>query len=57
MKAKVVKGYPDRITKKFYAKDTIVDFEEKRIQELIDKGIVELFKEPKPKKELPETSD
>ena len=57
MEAKVLKGYPDRITKKFYIKDTIVDFDEKRIQELIDKGIVELHKEPKSKKESPETSD
>lgn len=57
MKAKVLKGYPDRITKKFYIKDTIVEFEEKRIQELVDKGIVELQKEPKAKKESPETSD
>ena len=57
MKARVIKGYPDRITKRFYLKDTIVDFDEKRIQELIDKGIVELYKEPKSKKESPETSD
>lgn len=57
MKARILKGYPDKITKKFYVKDTIVDFEEKRIQELIDKGIVELYKEPKQKKESPETSD
>ena len=57
MKAKVIKGYPDRITKKFYIKNTIVDFEEKRIQELVDKGIVELYKEPKVKKESPEISD
>lgn len=57
MKARVLKGYPDRITKKFYAKDTIVDFDETRIKELMDKEIVGFYKEPKPKKELPETSD
>lgn len=57
MKARVLKGYPDKITKKFYVKDTIVDFDETRIKELMDKDIVEFYKEPKSKKESPETSD
>lgn len=57
MKARVLKGYLDKITKKFYLKDTVVNFNETRIKELIDKGIVELYKEPKQKKESPETSD
>lgn len=53
MKARVLKGYPDRITKKWYIKDEIVDFDEKRIKELSDKGIVEEYKEPKkPKQEI-----
>jgi len=57
MKAIVLKGYPDKVTKKFYKKDTIVDFEKNRIKELMDKGIVEIYKEPKPKSESPEISD
>ena len=57
MKAKVIKSYPDRITKKFYTKDKIVDFSEERIKELIEKGKVELYKEPKVKQESPEISD
>ena len=57
MKARVLKGYPDKITKKFYVKDTIVDFDETRIKELMDKDIVEFYKESKSKKESPETSD
>lgn len=57
MKAKVIRGYPDRITKKFYTKDKIVDFSEERIKELIEKGKVELYKEPKVKKESPEISN
>lgn len=57
MKAKVLKSYPDKITNKWYNKYEIVDFDEKRIKELMDKGIVEPYKESKPKKESPETSD
>lgn len=49
MKAKVIKSYPDKMTKKFYRKDTIIEFEEKRIEELINKGIVEPYKEVKSK--------
>ena len=56
MKAKVVKGYPDKITNKWYNKGNIVDFDEKRIQELVDKGIVEIYKEPK-KNKVQEISD
>lgn len=53
MKARVLKGYPDRITKKWYNKDEIVEFDEIRIKELLDKGIVEEYKEPKkPKQEI-----
>lgn len=57
MKAKVIKSYPDKITNRWYNKDEIVDFDEKRIAELVNKGIVEIYKESKPKIELPETSD
>ncbi len=53
MKARVLKGYPDKITKKWYNKDEIVEFGETRIKELLDKGIVEEYKEPKkPKQEI-----
>lgn len=47
MKAKVLKSYPDKITNKWYNKDEIVDFDEKRIEELVNKGIVEKVKEKK----------
>ena len=47
MQAKVLKGYPDRITNKWYNKDEIVDFDEKRIEELVNRGIVEKVKEKK----------
>lgn len=49
MKAKVIKAYPDRITKKFYTKGKIINFDEKRIEELVNKGIVEIYKETKSK--------
>lgn len=45
MKAKVKRSYPDKITNKWYNKGEIVDFEEKRINELAEKGIVEKVKE------------
>ena len=45
MKAKVKRSYPDKITNKWYNKDEIVDFEESRINELSEKGIVEKIKE------------
>jgi len=51
MKAKVIKGYPDKITNKWYNEGTIVEFDEKRIQELVEKGIVEIYKESKKNKE------
>lgn len=57
MKAKVIKSYPDKITDRWYNKGKIVDFEEKRIEELVNKGIVEKYKEPKSKNELKEISD
>lgn len=57
MKAKVLKSYPDKITNRWYNKDEMVDFKEERIRELANKGIVEIYKEPKPKKEHKETSD
>lgn len=47
MKAKVLKGYPDKITNIWYNKDEIVDFDEKRIEELEKKGIVEKIKKVK----------
>lgn len=47
MKAKVIKSYPDKITNKWYNKGEIVDFEEKRIEELVNKGIVEQIKKEK----------
>ncbi len=47
MKAKVLKGYPDKLTNRWYKKNEIVDFEEKRIEELVDKGIVEKIKRSK----------
>lgn len=57
MKARVLKGYPDRITKRFYNENEIVDFDEVRIEELVSKGLVEVCKEPKAKKDKQETSD
>lgn len=57
MKARVLKGYPDRITKRFYTENEIVDFDEVRIEELVNKGLVEVCKEPKAKKNKQETSD
>lgn len=54
MKARVLKGYPDKITNRWYKKDEIVDFDEKRINELVNKGIVEVYKEKKIKKEVSE---
>ena len=50
MEAKVLCDYPDKITKRWYKKDEIVDFDEKRIKELSDKGIVEVLKKETPKK-------
>ena len=47
MKAKVKRSYPDKITNKWYNKDEIVDFNEERINELAEKGIVEKIKEKK----------
>lgn len=47
MKAKVLKSYPDKITNRWYNKGEIVDFEEKRIEELVNKGIVEQIKKEK----------
>ena len=49
MKAKVLRGYPDKITNMWYNKDEIVDFEEKRIKELVEKGIVSLIQDKKEK--------
>lgn len=49
MKAKVLRGYPDKITNRWYNKDEIVDFEEKRIKELVEKGIVSLIQDKKGK--------
>lgn len=57
MKAKVLKSYPDKITNRWYNEGEIVNFEEKRIEELVNKGIVEKYKEPKSKNELKEISD
>ncbi|MGN1298259.1 MAG: hypothetical protein ACI4VH_07635 [Clostridia bacterium] len=57
MKARVLRDYPDKITNRWYKKDEIVDFDEKRINELVDKGIVEVYKESKSKKSAPEISD
>lgn len=57
MKAKVLKSYPDKITKRFYNEGEIVDFDNNRIQELTEKKIVTVLRENKTKKELPETSD
>lgn len=57
MKAKVLKSYPDKITDRWYNRGKIVDFDEKRIEELVNKGIVEKYKEPKSKNELKEISD
>ena len=34
MKAKVIKSYPDKITDRWYNRGEIVDFDEKRIEEL-----------------------
>ena len=47
MKARVLKGYPDKITNIWYNKDEIVNFDEKRIEELEKKGIVEKIKKEK----------
>ena len=47
MKAKVLRGYPDKIKNRWYNKGEIVDFEEKRIEELVNKGIVEKIKKEK----------
>lgn len=47
MKAKVLKSYPDKITNRWYNKNEIVEFGEKRIQELVNKGIVEKIKKRK----------
>lgn len=52
MKAKVIKSYPDKITNRWYNKGEIVDFEEKRIEELINKKIVEKISEKKDKVEV-----
>lgn len=49
MKAKVIKSYPDKITNKWYSKDEVVDFEEKRVKELVEKGIVSLIQDKKEK--------
>lgn len=49
MKAKVIKSYPDKITNKWYNKDKVVDFEEKRVKELVEKGIVSLIQDKKEK--------
>lgn len=54
MKARVLKSYPDKITNRWYKKDEIVDFDEKRIEELVNKGLVEVYKEKKIKKEASE---
>lgn len=54
MKARVLRDYPDKITNRWYKKDEIVDFDEKRTKELIDKVIVEAYKEKKNKKEVSE---
>lgn len=47
MKAKVIKSYPDKITDRWYNRGEIVDFDEKRIEELEKKGIVEKIKKEK----------
>lgn len=49
MKAKVIKSYPDKITNRWYNKDEVVDFEEKRVKELVEKGIVSLIQDKKEK--------
>lgn len=49
MKAKVIKSYPDKKTNRWYSKDEVVDFEEKRVKELVEKGIVSLIKDKKEK--------
>lgn len=49
MKAKVIKSYPDKITNRWYNKDEVVDFEEKRVKELVEKGIVSLIQDKKKK--------
>lgn len=49
MKAKVIKSYPDKKTNRWYNKDEVVDFEEKRVKELVEKGIVSLIKDKKEK--------
>jgi len=45
MKAKVIRSYLDKITNKWYKKNEIVDFDEKRIEELEKKKIVEKMKQ------------
>lgn len=55
MKAKVLKSYPDKITNRWYNKDEMVDFKEERIRELANKGIVEIYIEPKLKKTIKKT--
>lgn len=47
MKAKVLKSYPDKITNRWYNEGEIVNFEEKRIEELVNKGIVKQIKKEK----------
>ena len=47
MKAKVIKSYPDKMTDRRYNRGEIVDFDEKRIEELEKKGIVEKIKKEK----------
>lgn len=49
MKAKVIKSYPDKITNRWYNKDEVVDFEEKRVKELVEKGNVSLIQDKKEK--------
>ena len=57
MKARVLKGYPDSKTKIYYNENEIVDFNRERIEFLVSRGLVEVYKEPKPKKEKHENSD
>jgi hypothetical protein len=47
IKAKVLKSYPDKITNRWYNEGEIVNFEEKRIEELVNKGIVKQIKKEK----------
>lgn len=47
MKARVLRDYPDKITNRWYNEGEIVNFEEKRIEELVNKGIVEQIKKEK----------